>query len=193
MSSNPDESSEGTADELLERLLHCDAQLAELLRTASQALVSLAEPAPAPSSFDSLAHHWFATLHVRRPAPHTGYPAHAAARCACTEAGAPATAHAAGHRSSTPAWRGGRRGHVTHAHVILAVQPVDTASARDGMAPRGTVARTARRDRRAAPSRPRAWSFAVIVHVIRPPVEAGSRPCARTTAYSSTCPTPSSH
>ena len=35
----------GTADELLDRLLQCDAQLVELLRTASRAMLALSDEA----------------------------------------------------------------------------------------------------------------------------------------------------
>ena len=54
----------GTADELLDRLLQCDAQLVELLRTASRAMLALTDQAPATSSDDEMTQ-WFATLHVR--------------------------------------------------------------------------------------------------------------------------------
>ncbi|WFD16924.1 hypothetical protein MARU1_002968 [Malassezia arunalokei] len=52
----------GTADELLDRLLQCDAQLVELLRTASRAMLALSDEAPATSSGDDMTQ-WFATLH----------------------------------------------------------------------------------------------------------------------------------
>ena len=54
----------GTADELLDRLLQCDAQLVELLRTASRAMLALSDESPATSSEDDMTQ-WFATLHVR--------------------------------------------------------------------------------------------------------------------------------
>ncbi|AXA51534.1 mediator of RNA polymerase II transcription subunit 11 [Malassezia restricta] len=52
----------GTADELLDRLLQCDAQLVELLRTASRAMLALSDESPATSSEDDMTQ-WFATLH----------------------------------------------------------------------------------------------------------------------------------
>ena len=56
----------GTADDLLERLLECDGQLADLLRTASQAILTLApgQDGP-PESFDTYMQQWFTTLNVR--------------------------------------------------------------------------------------------------------------------------------
>lgn len=58
---------DGTADDLLERLMQCDEQIVQLLRVASTTVSTLAA-AEAPSdawSSDALLKQWFATLHVR--------------------------------------------------------------------------------------------------------------------------------
>ncbi|SHO79243.1 Uncharacterized protein MSYG_3592 [Malassezia sympodialis ATCC 42132] len=68
---------DGTADELLERLMQCDEQLVQLLRTASTTVSTLAaaEAPPAAATPDSLLKQWFATLHdiqlTLRQAAHT--------------------------------------------------------------------------------------------------------------------------
>lgn len=58
---------DGTADDLLERLMQCDEQLVQLLRVASTIGSTLAgaEAAPATATSDALLKQWFATLHVR--------------------------------------------------------------------------------------------------------------------------------
>lgn len=59
---------DGTADELLERLMQCDEQLVQLLRTASTTVSTLAaaEAPPEAATPDALLKQWFATLHVRK-------------------------------------------------------------------------------------------------------------------------------
>jgi len=55
----------GTADDLLERLMQADEQLAELLSTASNVMHALApSPGVEPADTEPLLEHWFATLNV---------------------------------------------------------------------------------------------------------------------------------
>lgn len=55
---------DGTADDLLERLMHCDEQLVQLLRVASSTVSALADETPVAPSSDALLKQWFATLNV---------------------------------------------------------------------------------------------------------------------------------
>lgn len=59
-------SDEGTAEDLLDRLMQCDEQLADLLSMASSAVDSLAPPLDgAAPSFEERIQPWLATLNVR--------------------------------------------------------------------------------------------------------------------------------
>lgn len=150
---SPAESAEGTADELLERLLHCDEQLAELLATAGSALRALVpgEQAPSSEAFEERIHHWFATLNVctttagRTDANRAGGAADTAGGGARAAAGAAAAAHDASGRARAAHGGGWHRWAGTRARRHHATEPLDAADARGGVAPRGGSAAGVRR------------------------------------------------
>ena len=122
----------GTADDLLERLLECDGQLADLLRTASQAILTLApgQDGP-PESFDTYMQQWFTTLNVRtRVLPSrqccrlailthtpTGHPTYVATCSPCASTSAASSHHVAGRCSGAASWRGWGCRRVAHTYI----------------------------------------------------------------------------